>query len=163
MWNGGIAPFLTVILYEGEWSVSRPGSPNPIRDSGTQLVGRMVEPQSQPYRSGEEKKYIPLWEILSHSTLDLSIIHNHWAASRYTTYLSKILLWYTSNFLCDTLYNKSRDSAVVIATGYGLEGRWVADRVLARARLFFFPRCPDRFRVPPRFLSSGYRRLSPQE
>jgi hypothetical protein len=39
----------------------------------------------------------------------------------------------------------SRDSAVGNTAGYGLEGREVGARVPVEARLFSFPRRPDRF------------------
>jgi hypothetical protein len=61
----------------------------------------------------------------------------------------------------------SRDSAVGIATGYGLEDRGVGVRVPVGAKIFSFPCRPDRSWGPihPRFrweqgtLSSGVKRL----
>jgi hypothetical protein len=53
----------------------------------------------------------------------------------------------------------SRDSAVGVATGYGLDGRGVGVRVPVYARLFFSPRCPDRFRGSLSLLFNGYRGL----
>jgi hypothetical protein len=52
-----------------------------------------------------------------------------------------------------------QDSAVGIATGYGLGGRGVGVRVPVRVIFFSSPRRPDQFWGPPSLLSSGYRRL----
>jgi hypothetical protein len=43
----------------------------------------------------------------------------------------------------------NRDSAVGIATGYGLDDRWVGVRASAGARFFSSPHYPDRFSVNP--------------
>jgi hypothetical protein len=51
----------------------------------------------------------------------------------------------------------SRDSAVGIATGYGLDDREVGVRVLVGSRIFSSPRRPDRRWGPPNLLSNGYR------
>jgi hypothetical protein len=58
------------------------------------------------------------------------------------------------------LYDDYFNSSVDITTGYGLDGRGVAVRVPVRARVFFFPRRPDRFWGTASFLSSGYREYS---
>jgi hypothetical protein len=49
----------------------------------------------------------------------------------------------------------SQDSAVGIATGYGLDCRGVGDRVLVEARFLSSPRS-DRFWREPSFLSNMY-------
>jgi hypothetical protein len=54
-----------------------------------------------------------------------------------------------------TTRNRSRDSAVGIATGYGLDDRGVGVRVSVRSRIFFFPCCPHRLWGPPSLLSNG--------
>jgi hypothetical protein len=54
------------------------------------------------------------------------------------------------------------DSAVVVATGYGLNDQGVGVRVLAKSRIFSSPRRPDRFRGPPSLLSNGYLGLFPR-
>jgi hypothetical protein len=54
----------------------------------------------------------------------------------------------------------SRDSAVGIATGYGLDCRRVGVQVLVRTRMFSFSRRPDRPCGPLSLLSYGYRWLS---
>jgi hypothetical protein len=38
-----------------------------------------------------------------------------------------------------------RESAIGIATGYGLDGRWVGVRVPVRTRFVSSPHSPDRF------------------
>jgi hypothetical protein len=50
----------------------------------------------------------------------------------------------------------SRDSAVSIATGYGLDDRGVGARVLVGSRIFTSPCHPDRLWGPPNLLSNGY-------
>jgi hypothetical protein len=47
---------------------------------------------------------------------------------------------------------RSRDSAVGIATGYGLDDRGVGVRVLVRSRIFSSPRRPDRLWGQPNLL-----------
>jgi hypothetical protein len=59
--------------------------------------------------------------------------------------------------------NRSRDSVVGIATGYGLNGRGVGVRVPVEERIFVSPCRPDRFWGPPNLLCNGYRgALSPK-
>jgi hypothetical protein len=52
---------------------------------------------------------------------------------------------------------RSRDSAVGVATGYGLDDRGVGVRVPVGSRIFTFPCRPDRLWGPPSLLSSVYR------
>jgi hypothetical protein len=51
---------------------------------------------------------------------------------------------------------RSRDSAVGIATGYGLDDQEVGVRVPVWSRIFSSPRRPDWLWGPPSFLSNGY-------
>jgi hypothetical protein len=51
----------------------------------------------------------------------------------------------------------SRNSAVGIETGYGLDGRGVGVRVPVGAKFFSSPQRSDRFWRPPSLLSNGYR------
>jgi hypothetical protein len=63
----------------------------------------------------------------------------------------------------DILTTKSRDRAVSIATGYGLDDQWVGVRVPMGARIFSSPYRPDRLWNPPSLLSNGYWGLFLQE
>jgi hypothetical protein len=49
----------------------------------------------------------------------------------------------------------SRDSVVGIATGYGLDDRGVAVRVLVGSKIFSSPRRPDQFCGPPGLYKVG--------
>jgi hypothetical protein len=53
------------------------------------------------------------------------------------------------------------DSVVGIATGCGLDDRWVRFRVPVGSRIFSSPRRPDRLWDPRNLLSNGYRGLFP--
>jgi hypothetical protein len=55
----------------------------------------------------------------------------------------------------------SRDSAVGIATGYGLDDWEFGVRVPVGSRIFTSPCRPDRFCGPPNLLYNGYRDLFP--
>jgi hypothetical protein len=55
------------------------------------------------------------------------------------------------------IIGKSRDSAVGIATGYGLDDQGVGVQVPVGARIFTSPCRPDRLWGPPCFLSHAYR------
>jgi hypothetical protein len=55
----------------------------------------------------------------------------------------------------------SRDRAVGIATGYGLDDRGVGVRVPVGSRILFSPCRPDRICCPPNLLSNWYRGLFP--
>jgi hypothetical protein len=65
------------------------------------------------------------------------------------------------NFCQTTRLYKSRDSAVGIATGYGLDGWGVGVRVPVGARMVTSPCRPDRLWVPLRLLSNVYWGPSP--
>jgi hypothetical protein len=64
------------------------------------------------------------------------------------------------HIFCYSLPNRSRDSSVGIATGYGLDGRGVGVRVPVGSRNVSSPHRPDRFWGPPNLPSNGYRVLS---
>jgi hypothetical protein len=57
---------------------------------------------------------------------------------------------------------RSRDSAVGIATGYGQDDRGVGVRVPVGSRIFSFPLSPCRFWGLPSLLSNGYRGFIPR-
>jgi hypothetical protein len=66
------------------------------------------------------------------------------------------------NITLHQVLDKSRDSAVGIATAYGLADREAGVRVPVRSRISPLPRRPDRFCGPPNFLSNGYRGFFPR-
>jgi hypothetical protein len=68
------------------------------------------------------------------------------------------LRWHTIRKICFLV----RDSAVGIATGYGLDGQGIGIRVPGEARFFSFPRRLNRFWGPPSFLSNESWGLFPQ-
>jgi hypothetical protein len=55
---------------------------------------------------------------------------------------------------------RSRDRAVGISTGYGLDDRGVGVRTLVKSKIFSSPRHPDQFWGPPNILSKRYGDLS---
>jgi hypothetical protein len=57
---------------------------------------------------------------------------------------------------------KSQNSAIGIATGYGLDDRGVGVQVPVGLRIFTSPSRPDRLSVSPFLLSSRYRGLFPR-
>jgi hypothetical protein len=57
--------------------------------------------------------------------------------------------------------SRSRDSAVDIATGYGLDDRRVGVPVPVGSRIFSSPQRPDRLWDPPILLSNWYHGFFP--
>jgi hypothetical protein len=76
--------------------------------------------------------------------------------------LSCLFLHQTQQIRNSIRQSRSRDSAVGIATGYGLDDRGVGVRSPVGVRIFSSPRRPDRFWGPPSLLSNGYRVLFPR-
>jgi hypothetical protein len=60
-------------------------------------------------------------------------------------------------FIIYYLLLRSRDSAVGIPNGYGLDERGVGIRVSGESRILSSVRRPDRLWGPPNLLSNGYR------
>jgi hypothetical protein len=59
-------------------------------------------------------------------------------------------------------YSQRQESAVGLATGYGLDDRGVGARVLIGSRIVCSPRRPDRLWGPPNLLSNVYLGLLPR-
>jgi hypothetical protein len=60
------------------------------------------------------------------------------------------------HFHCSESNLKSRDSVVGIVTGYWVDDRGVAVRVLVGSRIFTSPCCSDWLWGPPSLLCDGY-------
>jgi hypothetical protein len=78
-------------------------------------------------------------------------------------YCKKIGAIFINYSICYTYmcFIGSRDSAVGMATGYGLDDRGVGVRVPVGSRIFSSLYRPDRFWCPPSLLCNGYRGLFP--
>jgi hypothetical protein len=61
-----------------------------------------------------------------------------------------------------SLFKGSRDSAVGIATAYGLDDTEIGVRVPIGSRIFTSPSRPDRLWGPANLLSNGYQGLFPR-
>jgi hypothetical protein len=61
-----------------------------------------------------------------------------------------------------TVTDQRRDSAVVTATGYGLDDREVGVRVPVGSRIFSSPSRPDRLWGSPNLLSNGLPGIFPR-
>jgi hypothetical protein len=93
------------------------------------------------------------------STADMEVDE---AVTHYVITFTLLQLLSKNMYYIELLHNsKSRDSAVGIATGYGLGDRGVRVRVPVESRIFSSPRRPDRLWVPSSLLSNGHRRLFP--
>jgi hypothetical protein len=108
--------------------------------------------------------YVEPWRVLSGINRAIRSVNNEleiiWkeAAVTYSTY------YYPSIWLKGPRKTMIRnpDSAVGIATGYGLDDRGVWIRVQVVSRIFSSPRHPHRLLGPPNLLSNGYRGLFPR-
>jgi hypothetical protein len=81
---------------------------------------------------------------------DTMISQNTDISSWDTLYSNRIIYLYRNKYV-------SRDRAVGIATGHGLDGRGVGVWFPVGAQLFSSPRRPDQFWGPPSLLANGYR------
>jgi hypothetical protein len=100
-----------------------------------------------------------LWDLC---TKDMKLRYN---SEVYVASLSVHLCfisWITKRISIKFGMCTSRDSAIGIATGYGLDGRGVGVRVPVGWRIFFSPRRHDRFWGPTSLLSSGYPGIYPR-
>jgi hypothetical protein len=87
------------------------------------------------------------------------IVRNEILRVEYALYKAVIQFWkLTGRFKSE----HSRDSAVGIAAGYGLDDRGVGVRVPVGSRIFSSPRRPDWRWDPPKLLSNGYRWFFPR-
>jgi hypothetical protein len=129
--------FLTSALVAGEWSASRSGCFAP----GTHWIGGWVH-----HRTGLGKKI----KILALLGLDPSAVQP--VASCHTDCAAPYVTEFSfSPGICFG----SRDSAVGIATGYGLDDRGVGVRVPVGSIILFSPRRPNRLWGLPSLLSNG--------
>jgi hypothetical protein len=94
---------------------------------------------------------------LSLAKWTLIVKHSTDLASRENSWLWWLIMAFGNVESLTLMLRGSQDSAVVIATGYRLDGRGVGVRVLAGPRFFSSPRCPDRLWGSPSFLSNWYR------
>jgi hypothetical protein len=70
-----------------------------------------------------------------------------------------ITMWVPLYYHSTVELERSRDSVVGIATGYGLDKGEVGVRVLVGSRIFTSPCRPDRLWSPPNLLYNAYRGL----
>jgi hypothetical protein len=84
---------------------------------------------------------------------NLVIVNNKWQLHKIARWEYTQLLVIIHNY---HLITGSRDSAVSIATGHGLDDGEVTVRVPIESRIFSSPRHPDQFWGPPSLLSNGY-------
>jgi hypothetical protein len=74
----------------------------------------------------------------------------------------KLPYWELHNLCSYILSRRNPDSAVHVATGYGLEVRGIGVRVPVGVRFFSSPRSPDRLWGPPSLLFDGFREFFPR-
>jgi hypothetical protein len=74
----------------------------------------------------------------------------------------KVILCYWTIYVFPLDTTESRDSAVGIATGYGLDDQGVGVRVLVGSKIFISASLPDRHWGPPSLLFNGFRGLFPR-
>jgi hypothetical protein len=96
------------------------------------------------------KRLVDFRRLVCHDIPEDRTLHNHWCEN---------LKSYAVIFYHINTRQRSRDSVVGIATGYGLDDPGVGVWVLVGSRIFSSPRCPGRLWAPPSLLSSGYQEL----
>jgi hypothetical protein len=153
-------PLLITALDRGEWSASHPGRFTPGKDrrvSIGQKVGWTPEPvwtlwYMEKFLAPAGNRNLVVQPVAHRDTgWDKGVWIMKWRG-----YGLKQL---EPNCDIISVYarRRSRDSAVGIATGYGLDDRGVGVRVPVGSRIFSSPRRPDRLWGPPNLLSNGYR------
>jgi hypothetical protein len=107
---------------------------------------------NNPSQSGDSE----LTENKREASLLIPLLRLYHHFILYHHLLLLLVLIMLRNLLClELISHGSRDSAVGIATGYGLGGRGVEVPVPVGSRIFSSPRRPDRFWGPPSLLFNG--------
>jgi hypothetical protein len=108
--------------------------------------------------------YLLIYYLFIHSLIHLFVRPINSANKVSLEWTAALNLWKVKYYLLLLLllFGVSRDSAVCIATGYGLDDREVGVRVPVGSRIFTCPCRPDRLWGAPNLLYNGYRGLFPE-